>query len=68
MTIELISQDHNSAGSTGANQRNLDEYRWTLRGETGRVLINSMAAPIWTGDENLDQDDRSEILTAIDEA
>lgn len=47
------------------NQRAADDYEGTVNGKPFRVQINEMSAPCWY-DSDLDDDEKNEVLAAID--
>lgn len=65
MTIRKLDHTNQTGGATGANQGSTTYYEGEIHDKHFTVLIDSMAAPSWGGEE-LDEDDRVDVLNAID--
>jgi hypothetical protein len=66
MELELLSNYSNSSGSTGANQYASETWNGKLGEKCFTVTLNSMAAPVFDGDE-LDEDERTDVMNELSE-
>lgn len=65
MTLEKITTQSN-AGATGANHRSTEFWRGEINGKAFTILIDSCAAPAWSADADLDEDEQAAVLTAVE--
>lgn len=64
MPTELLRR--NTYSGPAMNGQMSELWRWERGAAKGTVLILGSDAPRWTGDEDLDDDDRQEILSSLD--
>lgn len=63
MKLTKTSSESNSGGCTAANQRATELWEGEINGKPFTVLLDSMAAPYWSGD--LNDDEREEIMDEL---
>ena len=66
MTLTKTSNNSESGGMVGFNQRSTETWDGEINGKRFTVLLDSCEAPRWSGDD-MDEDERIEVMNELAE-